>query len=559
MSSSSSANLLPQLLSKQRPFEFSRHGAPLAESSRSDNDYIFSDCKILAAMDEKFRDLLPQFEALKRVQCYMKTFLQSKADKIKRGEDEDSTDSEDEDATHSEDDDTEIVVPVVLIPFSGNQAERAKLETRSFIFKIWLCRIDLIRVEDNEKYAGLQDFEHAIYNAQEGIKEYREFIYKEYYNTEELEEMCPFYVERLEETLRKVLEEKEKAGFEMTEEDFVLFHSYTARLCALLGLKLNFLDRLEEMPPEHRDHRTLGDWIVAFLGNNSESITSIKKNFLTKEFLDAIGFDLQSPVIETIITRSDKKQQHIEACEWAEIFIRDEFKYNPLLSSLSVKFPFQANLTNSWFQLPSATDEEIESEIDPCHVNIKNLVTEESHASRITQAVLNDFVPQDEKNILLYHGTDHFSAADILVRGIDLCAGRQKRDFSCGSGFYLTNSLDHALDWAKTTTAKPAILVFKVKREDLDGARKLNLNSNEESWREIVSAFRSGQRTAKTRKSLSSYDLIEGPMATVTRSEASDELVLEPKPSSYQMCLISDDFADTFHQNLHSILFFHFS
>ena len=371
--------------------------------------------------------------------------------------------------------------------------------------------------------------------------------------------MCPLYEERLEETLRKVLEEKEKAGFEMTEEDFGRFHCFTTRLCALLGLKLNFLDRLEEMPSEHRHHRTLGDWIVTFLGNNSESITSIDKNSLTKEFLDAIGFDPLSPVIETIIARSDKKQQHIEACEWAEIFIRDEFKYNPLLSSLSAKFPFQANLTNSWFQLPSVTDEKIETEIDPCHVNIRNLVTEESHASRITQIVLNDFVPQDEQNILLYHGTDHFSAADILDRGIDLCAGKQKRDFSYGSGFYLTKSLDHALDWAKATTARPAILVFRVNREDLEGARKLNLNNNEERWCEIVTSFRSGRRTAKTRKSLSSYDLIEGPMATVTRSEAWDELVLEPKPSSYQMCLISDDFAEVFHKTLHSIVFFHFT
>ena len=333
----------------------------------------------------------------------------------------------------------------------------------------------------------------------------------------------------------------------------------TSRLSLLLGLKLDFFDRLEEIPPEFRDHWTLEDWITTFLRNNCESISSTVKNSLTRELLDAIGFDSQSKAVETIMKRSftGSLQHHIEACEWADIFIKDQLKYNPLLGPLSVNFPFQSSLTNSWFQMPSMIgDEERGSEVDPCHVNIMNLVTKESHASRDIHTLLSDSLPQNEQSILLYHGTDHFSVADILVRGIYLCAGRQKRDFSCGSGFYLTNSLDHALDWANSTTAKPAILVFKLKWGDLDDARKLNLYENEERWREIVSSFRAGQRTAKTRKNLSSYDLIKGPMATVTRSETSDELVFEQKPSSYQMCLISDDFAEVFQQTIHSVMFF---
>ena len=352
--------------------------------------------------------------------------------------------------------------------------------------------------------------------------------------------------------------------FEMLKKDHCaewFDNDSTSCLSALLGLKLDFFDRLKEMPPEFRDHRTHEDWITTFLSNNCESVSSTLKNSLSRELLDAIGFDSQSKVVEAVMTRSfsESLQNHIEACEWAEIFVKDELKYNPLLGPLSVNFPFQSNLTNSWFQMPSIADEERESEVDPCHVNIMNLMTKESHASRDIHTLLSDSLPQNEQSILLYHGTDHFSAADILVRGIDLCAGRQKRDFSCGSGFYLTNSLDHALDWANSTTTKPAILVFKVKWGDLDDARKLNLYEKEERWREIVSSFRSGQRTAKTRKSLSSFDLIEGPMAKVTRRETSDELVFEPKPSSYQMCLISDDFAEVFQQTIHSVVFFDIS
>ena len=552
-SNSLSGNLLPQLASKQRPFELCTQEASCSESTTSDDDYIFSDFKSLAAKDEKLRELLPHLEALQRVKSYMKAFLERKAEKVRRGEDVDSTDSEDED--------TEKVFPFTLVRFYQNKTEMIKLQLRSFIFKLWLRRIDLTRSVDEDKYSSLQDFEHAIHNARENIKEYRDFIYKEYHNQEELQQMCPFYEESLEKALGKVLEEKSKAGFEMTEEDFVRFDCHASRLCALLGLRLDFLDRLKEMPPEHRHHRTLSDWIEIFLEKNLESATSTDRNSLTKELLVSMGFDPLSAAVKTIMARSftSSAQHHIEACEWAKLFIADEFKYNPLLSPLSFRFPFQSNLTNTWFQLPSIADDESESIEDPCHVNIKNLETKASHASRLTQSTLSDFVLQDERNIILYHGTDHHSAADILVRGIDLCAGRQKRDFSCGSGFYLTDSSDDALNWATSTTAKPAILVFQVTRDHLDETKKLSLFENEERWRQVVFSFRTGQGTARTRKSLSSYDLIEGPVATVTRSDTSEELLFEPKPSSYQMCLISDDFAEDFQQNLHSILFFDIS
>ena len=70
-----------------------------------------------------------------------------------------------------------------------------------------------------------------------------------------------------------------------------------------------------------------------------------------------------------------------------------------------------------------------------------------------------------------------------------------------------------------------------------------------------MTSFSSGRRTFKTSKSVSAYDLIEGPQSTMRYDEASCELLWEQKPSSYKMCLISDDFAETFKKSLHSILF----
>ena len=559
---SPSGSLLPQILSKHRPLEFHVNTAPSPESSLSYNDYILSDCKLIAAMDEKFHKLLPHFEAQERSKCYIRNFLRRKAEKVRRGEnvDDNSTDWMDDGMGFVEATDGQLVAPVILVPrFFESKVEMAKLENRSFVFKLWLRRINIIRCENYDKYTSLQDLEHAIYEAQEAIEEYKEFIIKNYYNMKKLDEMGPSFADRLETSINKVLEEQEKTSFEFTTEDFDRFRCPNARLSALLGLKLDFLDRLKEVPSEHFEHRTLGDWIVTFLRNNidRETFTSTYNNVVTKELLEAFGFDPLSTSVETIISRSRNMQHHIEACEWAEVFIRDEVKYHPLLYSLTVPFPFQAILTNSWFQLMSSTDEESECEVDSCEVNIMNLVTEECKASNITQAILDEFLPREEQ--LLYHGTDHFSAADILLRGIDLSAGRQKRDFSCGSGFYLTNSLDSALNWAKSTTAKPAILVFKVNGDILNDARPLNLINNEERWSEIVSSFRSGRRTAKTRKSLNSFDFIEGPVATLASSESSEEVVFEPKPSSHQICLISDEFGETFHQTLHSIIFYYFS
>ena len=560
-STSQSGNTLPEFPVKLQPFESMCFEDCFSASNLDTeyNDCVSTDLKHLAATDKKLLEWVTIFEAQNRMKTTMNMFLKDKAERIKKSFEEYKTKGKDEPEdfkdSDSRDEENEVQL-VVPLAFLEDKAALTQLEVRSFIFKIWTRRIQLTRKEDQDKYKSLQDFEHAIYNAQESIKHFKDFISdRPRYEGEGLLAMCSYHGDHLEKASNKTLEEKEKAGFEMLEEDVAIFCSNRARICALLGLQLDFLDRLDEVPPEDHDHFPLCDWIVTFLSNNYESVSSIDKSRLAKDLLAAIGFDPISSAVETIMARAGSKQHHIETCEMAELFIRDEFKFNPLLSSMVARFPILSDLTNSWFQLPpSACDEKgEESNEDLCHVNIINFVTEESHAT--TQSMFRDLVSEDEQNVVLFHGTDHQSASDILFRGIDLCAGRQKRDFSCGSGFYLTDNFDEALNWANSTTAKPAILIFRVnRREHLDDARKLNLYENGDKWREIVSSFRSGKRTAKTRKSLSEYDLIEGPAATITRNE-SGELVIEQKPSSYQMCLISEDFADKFRETLHSVMF----
>ena len=554
MASGSISTSLPnnpvlELLPKLRPLELSNYETCFSDGNLAAeyDNCVSTHLQSLATKDKKLREFLPIFEAQKRVKSAMGTFLKEESERVRRSEDED--DSEESDS------DEEIPMPIFVPLVLQTKAIMTNLEVRSFIFKLWLRRIQLIRQQDAEKCNSLQDFEHAIYDAQEVTNEYREFIYKQFHDRE-LQQMLPYHEERQEKAWVEALEQKEKADFEMLEEDLERFCSNRARFCALLGLQLDFLDRLEEIPAEDRDHCTLYYWIVTFLQNNYESVSPANRRFLTKELLASIGFDPLSTAVETIMARAGSTQQHIDACEMAEIFIKDEFRFNLLLSPEVPRFPLQSNLTNAWFQLPEQTGDNKNDEDHVCHVNIMNLVTEEPLASSITRSKLSDLVPEDDQNVVLFHGTDHLSACDILIRGIDLCQGRQKRDFSCGSGFYLTDNSEEALKWAKNTTAKPALLVFQInRREHLDHAEKLNLFQNEQRWRGIVSSFRSGKRTAKTRKSLAAYDLIEGPVGSMRRNESTDEIVFEPKPSSYQMCLISDDFVDTFRETLHSIMF----
>ena len=551
-----------QELTKLQPVEFSSRENSFSET-RLDGKYdecLSSHLKTLAPKDKKLRELIPRLEAEKRIQYAEKrievawrTFLKEEADKRKIS----LEGRKDEGSAKEEESKLQVFVPIEMLEFQAEISLVTQLEVQSLTCKLWLRRIQFIRQRDNLRYKDFQDFEHAILSAQEIIKEYRSFIHKRSHFDREKLATDLNYQDRLKSSLAKALKEKEKSKFEMLEDDVLRFLSNRDRISALLGLRVDFLDRLEDVPLEDRDHLTLCDWIVTFLRKNYESVGLVDKSCPSKELLASIGFDPLSSAVETIMARARNLHQHIDVCELAEIYIKDEFKYNLLLSPVTFRFPLQSNLTNSWFQLPRNIDLEEEIANQVWQVNILNFVTEESLAPGTICSKLSDLMSlKDGKTVVLFHGTDHQSACDILFRGIDLCQGRQKRDFSCGSGFYLTDNSEEALNWAKNTTAKPALLVFKVNRQEyLDHAEKLNLFENEQRWIEIVSSFRSEKKTAKTRKSLRAYDLIEGPVARKRRNEVSDETVYDPKPSSYQMCLNSDDFADTFRKTLHSIIF----
>lgn len=333
--------------------------------------------------------------------------------------------------------------------------------------------------------------------------------------------------------------------------------AYTVRVSSCLGLRFDFLDHLSNFSRRIRNHRSIRDWIVKFLWENYESLRFDEKGSLTKELLLAIGFESTSS-IETVLTRSlvGNMQQHLEAWEWAAIFVEDEFKYNLLLSSQVEKFPFQCNSTDASFQ--KSQNNSLNEDEGP--VEIRNVSVEKSAMHEKTGSILSELCKEQDQYTVYFHGTDQDSAKDILQRGVDLTTGRQRRDFSSGLGFYVTKDFRIALNWAKSITSKPALLIFQVQRSFPDRFRKRSFLENcaddMMEWEKVVASFRSGNITSEIQKLVKDLDFMEGPEAILTGRNEIDELIFERKPRSHQMCFFSETIAEEFGRSLNSMIIY---
>ena len=430
------------------------------------------------------------------------------------------------------------------------------LERVSLFLKLWLRRIRVQKKKKNQEshvnellLLDAVQFAEAVKRRQRCLPS----VFRR--NEEDYRPLLPdFSLYKFQLIFKCLSPEIKRASFEMLKEDRDCLERETVRVCSCLGLQIDFLDHLQDMPEKLRQHRTLCDWIVIFLRNNFKALSDLSgKKSLGKELLHNIGFDPLSSAVEEIVKRGSSDLQHIDWCDWAEIFVQDEFKYNPFLNSndnqlVRSEFPFHSAKINECFT-PLFSERKL---------------TEDSHAiaRNLNELIYANEIPRriEEQSENWYHGTDHESAIDILNgRGIHLPAGRQKRDFSSGKGFYLTKKFDDAFMWAKRKTIKPAVLVFRLKRSEFwnnEKIRRLNLCSHENSqkWAKIVALFRSGKQSAETREISRNYDLIEGSVAEV--SNASGHLEYKAIPLSYQMCLISRDLAEKFQKSLHSIVFY---
>ena len=223
------------------------------------------------------------------------------------------------------------------------------------------------------------------------------------------------------------------------------------------------------------------------------------------------------------------------------------------------RFPYEEDTTNEWFDLP----DEGSQRNNP--VKAINIVKEEgttAKCSAILDKIQNhlESISGDDFEIL-FHGTSHENAQDIIEGGINVKFGQPRQDFSSSDGFYLGDSFDEAIKWPGSRGfPDSAVLVYRVKKTELrgDGNEKgldLRGDENKKEWQGVVSQFRSGRPDRKFSKEMKAYEFIEGPMASMSKKNPNFKYPPQ-KDGTYQLCVRKDKCAELFDRGLHSILFF---
>ena len=119
-----------------------------------------------------------------------------------------------------------------------------------------------------------------------------------------------------------------------------------------------------------------------------------------------------------------------------------------------------------------------------------------------------------------FHGTDAASASAIVANGVDPTKGRPTTDF--GQGFYVTTSLQQAMNWALRKanyphvrpSRRPALVYFEIDREKLaalDGLVFVMEDPDSDYW-DFVAHCRAGIR-GHSRPHQSYYDVVMGPVS----------------------------------------------
>ena len=215
------------------------------------------------------------------------------------------------------------------------------------------------------------------------------------------------------------------------------------------------------------------------------------------------------------------------------------------------RFQYQPTKLNEWFTVSS------DPRVRRQPVNVIN-VNQDGKIQKCytTQNGVEGFPIslENEDYEVFFHGTSHVHARNIIDGGIKLSKGENLKDFSDGEGFYLAKQFDEAWKnkWASNRPSVSAVLVFRVHKADLRERRQaLDLRKDEEQWKSVIRAFRSGASTEQFQQ----YEFIEGPMSSISRG---DQSLCNPMfhGNAYQLCVKHDNCAELFDRSLDSAVFF---
>ena len=209
-------------------------------------------------------------------------------------------------------------------------------------------------------------------------------------------------------------------------------------LASILGLDQEVVGFLTD---DCDNYLTDEQWILEFLEIKEEALTGEECDSWEEAF-KKLGFNpLKSELLGTL-AEDNLYSGHDSPGQWAARHIEQQFKDNILLP-----FPGSGN----GFKVASiitSHENEVPYEIptmfrNPINVSAINKFSIDTNKENLADdPTYKDFLSQSikpmEKVTYWFHGTDWFSALNIIQKGIDVSKGRKQLDFSDGSGFYLT-------------------------------------------------------------------------------------------------------------------------
>ncbi|KAK6975819.1 hypothetical protein BgiMline_022203, partial [Biomphalaria glabrata] len=166
---------------------------------------------------------------------------------------------------------------------------------------------------------------------------------------------------------------------------------------------------------------------------------------------------------------------------------------------------------------------------------------------------------------IYFHGTTVEFLRDtedaILRKGIDLGRGHAKQDFSHRDDFYMSDSLDAAIEWGRNKDRKDhCVIVFNIRDELLDARaqRGLEVSKDHAKFLKVVNYFRNGKPTSNT--DFSPNELAEINNARFIKGNIwvrnNEHVFCINNTAVYQLCLKDQDYAKAIENCMCGILFY---
>lgn len=270
----------------------------------------------------------------------------------------------------------------------------------------------------------------------------------------------------------------------VTEEDV---------LCSVLGLNDEFANRLTNMNPEMREHKSELYFLSCFL---KESYESSDPEDLPDDAarLRKMGFtENRSNVVAKWIAKQPLPE-HKSILAWAQVYLKNLFSYDIFLNNCVSTFPYKEDYLNAWFHEDVQRDGGEHGRSLKAAISAINTTTVEKAEAHI-QEKTTEFRMSNPNGQLYFHGTDHNSAKDILENGIKLREGEAQCDFSHRKGFYVTNDFGYALDYAHAKVKASAVIIFNISDAYLRSLRCLDLIGprRHRDWVSVTKFFKCGE------------------------------------------------------------------